>query len=62
LPCYGLSALAEQWSGVFTMIRIVGAIYLIYLGWKKWNSSSQYTVAPRPESSNESSQVLAKVF
>jgi threonine/homoserine/homoserine lactone efflux protein len=31
LACYGLSAIAEQWGGVFTLIRIAGAIYLIYL-------------------------------
>jgi len=43
LACYGLSTLAEQWSGVFTTVRILGAIYLISLGWKIWHSRSQYT-------------------
>ena len=36
LACYGLSALAEQWGSAFTAVRIVGAFYLIYLGWKIW--------------------------
>jgi threonine/homoserine/homoserine lactone efflux protein len=42
LACYGLSAIAEQWGGVFTAIRIVGAIYLIYLGWKLWRARAEY--------------------
>ncbi len=50
LACYGLSALAEQWGGVFTAVRIVGAIYLIYLGWKIWHSRSQYSEVRQPES------------
>lgn len=42
LACYGLSAIAEQWGSVFTLIRIAGAIYLIYLGWKLWRSRAEY--------------------
>lgn len=36
--CIGLAALATHWGGVFTVVRIVGAIYLVYLGWKMWNA------------------------
>lgn len=36
--CIGLAALATHWGEVFTVVRIVGAIYLIYLGWKMWNA------------------------
>ncbi len=36
--CVGLAALATHWGEVFTMVRIVGAIYLVYLGWKMWNA------------------------
>jgi len=36
--CIGLAALATHWGEVFTVIRVVGAIYLIYLGWKMWNA------------------------
>ncbi len=36
--CYGLAAIAEHWGGVFTLIRILGAAYLLYLGWKMWRS------------------------
>ena len=42
LACYGLSAVAEQWGSVFTLIRIAGAIYLIYLGWKIWHNRAKY--------------------
>lgn len=35
----GLSALAEHWSVAFTVVRIVGAGYLIYLGVKIWRAS-----------------------
>lgn len=40
LACLGLAAIAEHWGGVFTAIRIIGAAYLIYLGWKMWRDRS----------------------
>jgi threonine/homoserine/homoserine lactone efflux protein len=42
LACYGLSTIAEQWGSVFTLIRIAGAIYLVYLGWKIWHNRAKY--------------------
>ncbi|MFT5225907.1 MAG: threonine/homoserine/homoserine lactone efflux protein [Polaribacter sp.] len=62
LACYGLSALAEQWGGVFTTIRIVGAIYLIYLGWKIWNSRSQYREVSEPDSGQRKLAGFAQGF
>ncbi len=38
LACFGLAAIAEHWGALFTLIRITGAIYLCYLGWKLWTS------------------------
>jgi threonine/homoserine/homoserine lactone efflux protein len=38
LACYGLAALAEHWGGAFTVIRILGASYLFYLGYKLWTA------------------------
>lgn len=32
LATYGLAAIAENWAGLFTLIRYLGAAYLIYLG------------------------------
>lgn len=41
--CIGLAAVATHWGEVFTVIRIVGAAYLIYLGWKMWNAPQDLT-------------------
>jgi threonine/homoserine/homoserine lactone efflux protein len=32
------AVIANNWSELFTVIRVVGAIYLVYLGWKMWNA------------------------
>jgi threonine/homoserine/homoserine lactone efflux protein len=34
----GLTTIAENWGGLFTLIRLVGAAYLFYLGWKMWTA------------------------
>jgi threonine/homoserine/homoserine lactone efflux protein len=39
LACFGLAVIAEQWSSLFMVLRIVGAFYLLYLGWKMWIAS-----------------------
>lgn len=36
--CFGLAAIAQNWSEAFTAIRIIGVIYLCYLGWKMWRA------------------------
>jgi len=36
--CFGLAAIAAHWSELFIAIRIIGAVYLVYLGWKMWNA------------------------
>ena len=38
LACLGLAAIATHWGEVFTVIRLCGAAYLVYLGWKMWNA------------------------
>lgn len=38
LATYGLSAVAENYGGLFTAIRFIGAAYLLYLGWKMWTA------------------------
>ncbi|WP_067867609.1 LysE family translocator [Neptuniibacter marinus] len=43
--CYGLAVIATHWSELFTFIRILGACYLIYLGWKMWNAPLDLTEA-----------------
>ncbi len=48
LATLGLAVIAENWSGAFTFIRIVGASYLIYLGWKMWHQRSQIMAKNTP--------------
>ena len=38
LATFGLAAIAENYSGLFTVIRFAGAAYLFYLGWKMWTA------------------------
>ena len=38
LATFGLAAIAENYSGLFLIIRYTGAAYLIYLGWKMWTA------------------------
>lgn len=40
MSCFGLATLASTWEEAFLVIRIVGAIYLIYLGWRMWTNRS----------------------
>jgi threonine/homoserine/homoserine lactone efflux protein len=47
MACLGLAVVAEHWGGVFTAIRIIGAIYLIYLGWKIWQDRSHLVDSER---------------
>ncbi len=46
--CLGLAVIAEHYAGLFTVIRIVGAIYLIYLGWKMWHDRSHLIQQAKP--------------
>ena len=45
--CFGLAVVATQWGEVFTVIRIVGAIYLAYLGWKMWTAPLDLAAEPQ---------------
>ncbi|SHJ84197.1 Threonine/homoserine/homoserine lactone efflux protein [Malonomonas rubra DSM 5091] len=46
LACFGLAALAEHWGAAFMAVRIIGAIYLIYLGIKMWRAARQHQELP----------------
>ncbi len=41
----GLAAIAENWGGLFTAIRFIGAAYLFYLGWKMWTAKIEPNLA-----------------
>lgn len=36
--CFGLAAIATHYGEVFFVIRILGALYLLYLGYKMWTA------------------------
>ena len=38
LATFGLATIAENYGGLFTAIRFIGAAYLLYLGWKMWTA------------------------
>lgn len=45
--CFGLAMVARQWGEFFMVVRVLGALYLAYLGWKMWTapvSSGNYAV------------------
>jgi len=39
LATLGLASIAENYNGLFTLIRFTGAAYLFYLGWKMWTAN-----------------------
>lgn len=43
LACFGLATIAENYAGLFTVIRYVGATYLIYLGYKMFKTLPKVT-------------------
>jgi threonine/homoserine/homoserine lactone efflux protein len=47
---FGLAALATHWGEVFTVVRLTGAAYLLYLGWKMWTSRPDLSTQPQKES------------
>ncbi|WP_028669154.1 LysE family translocator [Saccharospirillum impatiens] len=46
LACFSLSAIAENYGTVFTIVRYAGAAYLMYLGWKLWTTPSHTETGP----------------
>ncbi|WP_417841445.1 LysE family translocator [Terasakiella sp.] len=44
--CLGLATIATHWGELFSVIRIVGAIYLFYLGWKMWTAPVDVDTVP----------------
>ncbi|MCW8994328.1 MAG: LysE family translocator [Psychromonas sp.] len=51
LACLGLASIAEHYSEVFTVIRYIGAFYLLYLGYK------MFTTIPETKEALESKQL-----
>jgi threonine/homoserine/homoserine lactone efflux protein len=51
LACFGLAVIAEQWAGLFMIIRFIGTFYLLYLGWKMWTASPEASLNSGVDSS-----------
>jgi threonine/homoserine/homoserine lactone efflux protein len=49
--CFGLAAIATHWGEVFLIVRIVGAFYLFYLGWKMWTAPIDLKASELPQES-----------
>jgi threonine/homoserine/homoserine lactone efflux protein len=55
--CFGLAVIANQWSEVFLVVRILGAGYLFYLGWKMW--TAPVNLKAEQKQSNAAGHVLS---
>jgi len=52
LALFGLAALAKIWGGLFFFIKIIGGIYLMYLGIKIYTSAQIQTNAKAKQNKN----------
>ncbi len=59
LACFGLATIAENWNTAFTVIRLLGATYLIYLGWKMWTAPVDTTL---PNNNNSPHSWMASLI
>lgn len=49
LACFGLATIAENWNELFTIIRFVGAGYLLYLGYKMFTATPEQHPSLNPD-------------
>ncbi len=61
LACLGLATIAENWSEVFTVIRYIGAAYLIYLGYKMFKAIPETKKAFESDDVTPSCSTLASL-
>lgn len=61
MACLGLATIAHRWEEAFFVIRIVGAAYLLYLGWKMWTAPlpTELTAENAPLSSSATHGIVA---
>lgn len=48
---YGLAAVATVLDGLFLVVRVLGGLYLMWLGWRAWTSDAPMHVAEAPPES-----------
>jgi len=58
LAIMGLSIIFERWGWLYIVLRIAGALYLIYLGYKTWRSASKPFVFTPSATPSENTQAF----
>lgn len=53
LAAFGVAALLQQSASAFTIVKIAGALYLLYLAWKAWRT-------PAPAAKSGKQPILAR--
>jgi len=60
LATFGLATIAENYGGLFTAIRFIGAAYLLYLGYKMWTTKVDASfTAEEPKSNSKQKNWLS---
>jgi threonine/homoserine/homoserine lactone efflux protein len=49
----GLSALLNMSAQVFSLLKIAGSMYLLYLAWKMWREAGTLELSQKPTETNE---------
>ena len=58
----GLGTLLHTSAWLFAVLKTVGAVYLVYLGWRQWTSKTSMFDAPLPEQSQQAGKTNAALF
>jgi homoserine/homoserine lactone efflux protein len=58
----GLGTLLHTSALLFAVLKTVGAVYLVYLGWRQWTSKTSMFDAPLPEQSHQAGKSNAALF
>jgi len=53
LSAFGLALAAQAMGGLFLIVKLLGAAYLVYLGWRYWTAPVEEMAAPVPSSARQ---------
>lgn len=60
MACFGLATLAATWEEAFIVIRLLGAAYLLYLGWQMWTAKPQLQLTDKDLSDDTNEEAVAR--